>query len=235
MPRGHRLRVRLRERGRARGGVRGGGHLGHPEPHASGRGRGGGGHRRHPHGARMLAGHSHGHRAGVPRYHVLDPLLHRRAAAVAVGVFRRQEEPYRGEAREGHGLGFGHHRAHRGTREHRHGVDPADVQAVHRAHGLDQHGRPAHRSVPYRGEHRARGAGRGTHPALPHGVGAHVGRARAGGWRGVPLREHRAGCRGGSAAGDVAVLEARRVRPSYRSARRRAAPRARRNCFRRLY
>ena len=81
--------------------------------------------------------------------------------------------------------------------------------------------------VPYRGEHRARGAGRGTHPALPYGVGAHVGRARAGGWRGVPLREHRAGCRGGSAAGDVAVLEARRVRPSYRSARRRAAPRAR--------
>ena len=48
VPRGHRLRVRLRERGRARGGVRGGGHLGHPEPHASGRGRGGGGHRRYP-------------------------------------------------------------------------------------------------------------------------------------------------------------------------------------------
>ena len=142
------------------------------------------------------------------------------------GFFADKKSPT-GEAREGHGLGFGHHRAHRGTREHRHGVDPADVQAVHRAHGLDQHGRPAHRSVPYRGEHRARGAGRGTHPALPHGVGAHVGRARAGGWRGVPLREHRAGCRGGSAAGDVAVLEARRVRPSYRSARRRAAPRAR--------
>ncbi|MFR1638568.1 MAG: lysylphosphatidylglycerol synthase domain-containing protein, partial [Eggerthellaceae bacterium] len=66
--------------------------------------------------------------------------------------------------------------------------------------------------------HRARGAGRGTHPALPR-----RGRSRwacSCWWLARVLYVNTVRLRGSSAAGDVAVLEARRVRPSYRSARR---------------
>ncbi len=176
----------------------------------------------------MLAGHSHGHRAGVTAVSCSgSPSASARCCCRRPGFFADKKSPNRGEAREGHGLGFGHHRAHRGTREHRHGVIPqtfrpftaltdwinmgglligpflivGSIVLVVLAVGLILRFRTAW--------------------ALTLGVLVLVAGAE------FLYSEHRAGCRGGSAAGDVAVLEARRVRPSYRSARRRAAPRAR--------